>query len=403
MPMQDAKYLQVMDWVRKGIESGRFRSGDRLPSEAQLGSMFGLSRQTIRRATGELETERLVTRVQGSGTYIAAPHHTAADSDMDTGSPRSGSLPAGERKAEAASTPPEQQGGYHFPTFGSVRVPTFNIAVVSTFYESYIFPQTLKGIEHVLAKNGYAMQVSFTDNRVNRERSILQSILEKDNIDGMIVEPAKSALPNPNLGYYQAIRDSGVPILFFNASYRDFEAPCVRLDDVKIASKATQVLIDHGHKHLAGIFKGDDRQGPLRYQGFVETILRAGLKVRHEQVFWLDTPMTVNVGVIEDYLFSRIQGCTGVLCYNDEVGCQFIDLALRRGLRVPEDLSVIGIDDSYLAGIGRVPLTSFPHPKEELGRKVSEIMLRMIENPAYDGNYLFDSNLVLRDSVAPLR
>ena len=367
MPTQEAKYLQVIDWVRKGIESGHFRSGDRLPSEAQLCSMFGLSRQTIRHATGELESARLVTRVQGSGTYIAGE-------------------PGREAGPERAAAP--------------AHPATHNIAVVSTFYESYIFPQTLKGIEHVLARNGYAMQVSFTDNRLNRERSILESILEKDNIDGLIVEPAKSALPNPNLGYYQAIRDRGIPILFFNASYRDFAAPCVRLDDVKVASKATQVLIDHGHERLAGIFKGDDRQGPLRYQGFVETILRAGLKVRHEQVLWLDTPMTVNVSVIEDYLFSRIEGCTGVLCYNDEVGYQLIELALRRGIRVPEDLSVIGIDDSYLAGVGKVPLTSFPHPKEELGRKVSENMLRMIEDAAFDGNWLFDSELVLRESVA---
>ena len=369
MPTQDAKYLQVMDWVRKGIESGRFRSGDRLPSEAQLSNMFGASRQTIRHATGELESERLVTRVQGSGTYIAG----SAGSIADTAVP---------------------------PSSWSARASTCNIAVVSTFYESYIFPQTLKGIEYVLAHNGYAMQVSFTDNRINRERSILQSILEKDNIDGLIVEPAKSALPNPNLSYYQAIRDRGIPILFFNASYRDFPAPCVRLDDRKVASSATQVLIDYGHERLAGIFKGDDVQGPLRYQGFVETILQAGLKVRHEQVLWLDTPMAVNVSTIEEYLFSRIEGCTGVMCYNDEVGYQIIELALRRGLRVPEDLSVIGIDDSYLAGIGRVPLTSFPHPKEELGRKVSENMLRMIEDPAFDGNYLFDSSLVWRDSVA---
>ena len=363
MPTQEAKYLQVMEWVRKGIESGRFRSGDRLPSEAQLSSMFGLSRQTIRHATGELESARLVTRVQGSGTYIAQIPGLSSEPEERPDQPQAGDSPAAElvpSAGYAAEPLPQPAGSAPAGQIGQanvrrVRTATHNIAVVSTFYESYIFPQTLKGIEHVLAKNGYAMQVSFTDNRLNRERSILESILEKDNIDGMIVEPAKSALPNPNLGYYQAIRDRGIPILFFNASYRDFPAPCVRIDDVKIASKATQVLIDHGHQRLAGIFKGDDRQGPLRYQGFVETILRAGLKVRHEQVLWLDIPMTVNVSVIEDYLFSRIQGCTGVLCYNDEVGYQVIELALRRGIRVPEDLSVIGIDDSYLAGVGRCP------------------------------------------------
>ena len=369
MPAQEAKYRQVVEWVREGIASGRFRSGDRLPSEAQLSNMFGLSRQTIRHATGDLEAASLVTRVQGSGTYIAG---------------------SGEQ--------------LHAPgdTVGSARATTRNIAVVSTFYDSYIFPQTLKGIEYVLSKNDYVMQVSFTDNRLNRERSILESILEKDNIDGLIVEPAKSALPNPNLKYYQEIQRRGIPILFFNAFYRDFPAPCVRLDDVGIAGKATRVLIDHGHERIAGIFKGDDGQGPLRYQGFVETIMQAGLKVHHEQILWLDTPMTTDISVIEEYLFARIAGCTGVFCYNDEVGYQFIELALRRGLRIPEDLSVIGIDDSYVAGIGKVPLASFPHPKEELGKKAAENMLCMIGDPAFDGNWLFDSELVMRPSVGRL-
>ena len=161
MADQEAKYLKIIDWVKQEIAGGLLQSGDRLPSEKELSDRFGLSRQTVRHATGELERQHIVTRVQGSGTYV---------------------------------------GGIRQP----VREPKYmSIAVLSTFYESYIFPPTLKGIERVLSKNGYAMQVSFTDNRVTREREMLRQILEKDSVDGLIVEPAKSALPNPNLEMYQ--------------------------------------------------------------------------------------------------------------------------------------------------------------------------------------------------------
>ena len=70
MPMQEAKYRQVFDWIKENIEKGVFRPGERLASETELSARFGLSRQTIRHATGELAAEGYLTRVKGSGTYI---------------------------------------------------------------------------------------------------------------------------------------------------------------------------------------------------------------------------------------------------------------------------------------------------------------------------------------------
>ena len=69
-------------------------------------------------------------------------------------------------------------------------------------------------------------------------------------------------------------------------------------------------------------------------------------------------------------------------------------------MKVPEDLSIVGIDDANIAQIR--DLSSFPHPKEELGRKAAENLLHMIEDPSFDGNYLFDAQPVLRGSVKQL-
>ncbi len=357
MAQKEPKYQQIIEWVKENIENGTLHYGDKLMSEAELSSRFGLSRQTVRHATGELVNQKLVTRIQGSGTYIGSSYQPAREAKF------------------------------------------MRIAVVSTFYESYIFPPTLRGIERGLSENGYSMQVSFTDNRVGREEEILRSILEQDNVDGLIVEPAQSALPNPNLKYYEKIRSRNIPILCFNAFYPGLAAPCVRLDDEKVAYKATRLLQDAGHTRIGGIFKADDGQGPSRYEGYTKAMQEKGLHVEQRQILWLDTPMTIAMNDIEDYIFKRIEGCSAVVCYNDQVAYQLIDLALKRGIRVPEELSVTGIDDSYLAGVSRVPFTSFPHPKEALGRKVAENMIRMIENPEYNGNYLYDSEPVRRESV----
>ncbi len=357
MGTQEPKYKEVYQWALEGINSGVLRTGEKLPSENELSERFGLSRQTVRHAIDILVQEKLVQRVRGSGTYVGA----------------------GIR--------PERRERYR------------NIAVISTYVDSYIFPSVVRGIERVLAKTGYTTQIAFTGNRVSREQDILNNLMEKDMIDGLIVEPAKSALPNPNLHYYQKFKERGIPVLFFNSRYPDLDMPCVSMNDERVGQKAVEYLIQKGHRRIGGIFKSDDGQGRLRYKGFLTGILQAGIKLRGSDVVWLDTEDFLDLEQWSDYLFYRIKDCTGVVCYNDEVAYVLSGLCEKRQIQIPEQLSIVGIDNSELAVLAGVKLTSFPYPMEALGRKAAENMVNMIENPYFDGNYLFDSYVIERDSV----
>ena len=350
-------YREVIEWVQNQIASGAFREGDRMPTEKALAEQFGLSRQTIRHATGTLVEQKVLTRIQGSGTYVGC-----------IGKPRR-------------------------------TKRTMRIAVISTFYESYIFPPILKGIERALSDAGYAMQVSFTDNQVARERQILEQILSGDEVDGLLVEPSQSALPNPNLALYQKIADRRIPILFFHASYPDLPFPCVRMDDISMGREAVRILKEAGHTRIGGIFKSDDRQGKLRYQGFLQAMAEVGFSTGGEEIVWIDTPETKDLSPIGAYVLERWKNVTAAVCYNDEVAIQLVDIAERQGILIPEDLSLVGMDDANLAPVCRVPLTTLRHPKEALGRKAAENLLQMIENAAFDGNYLFPAEPVLRASV----
>lgn len=360
MAESETKYQKLKAWIKENIDNGTFKPGDKLTSEPELVTMFGISRQTVRHATGDLVKQGLLIRKKGSGTYIT----------------------------ETAFTPVV------------FREKTMNIAVISTFYESYIFPSILKGIEEVLSENGYTMQVSFTNNQIAREAQILKNLLEKDNIDAVIIEPAKSALPNPNLHYYEEIIRRGIQVICFNAEYPGLKVPCVRIDDQAIAKKATDLLISLGHKDIAGIFKSDDGQGKLRYAGYMEALLEHDCILNQNHILWLDTPMASDMSAYADYIFTRISDCQAVVCYNDQIAYQLIDLALKRGIKIPEELSVVGIDDAYLASISRVPITSFPHPKEELGKTVAANLIQLINDPSFDGNTLFDCDPIFRASTS---
>ena len=73
------------------------------------------------------------------------------------------------------------------------------------------------------------------------------------------------------------------------------------------------------------------------------------------------------------------------------------------GIRIPEDLSIASIDDSELAVLGKVKLTSVPYPMEKLGYKAAQNLLEMIKNPRFDGTYEFDVHITERDSVRELQ
>jgi len=142
------KYEELLNFIRKEIEDGNLLPGQKLASENELAEQFGISRQTVRRAIGVLEDQGVVRRVRGSGTYLNDPR-------------------------------------------GKVIENRNRIAVVTTYVDSYIFPKTIQGIERQLFERGYSVQLSFTNNTLERERSVLTHIINRGDVAGVIVEGTK--------------------------------------------------------------------------------------------------------------------------------------------------------------------------------------------------------------------
>ncbi|MBQ7776029.1 MAG: GntR family transcriptional regulator [Lachnospiraceae bacterium] len=356
MEEKNLKYQELIQYINNLIAEGALKPGDKLFSENKLADMFDISRQTVRHAIGILEEEGKVTRIRGSGTYI---------SDR-----RSLNLEKRNR-----------------------------IAVVTTYVESYIFPKTIQGIEKVLFEKGYSVQIAFTNNTVERERNVLEDIISREDVAGVIVEGTKSGLPNPNIALYKKLQEKKIPILFINTFYPEIEAPHVSLNDVEAAKKAVNYLIEKGHTQIGAIMKLDDGQGRLRYLGYIQAMEAAGLPISDSRMVWIDTDDSKQLSLCMDKILSRVEKCTALLCYNDQIAYQLVHLLKERGIDVPGRLSLIGIDDSDLARMCEVPITSLPHPKENLGAKAAENLLALIENHKYNATYEFDTRVVERETV----
>ena len=354
-----SKYMELVQWIQEQVAAKKFLPGQKMYSENELKEMFHVSRQTVRHAIGVLESEGVLVRRQGSGTYINDKRQINLENRT-------------------------------------------RISVVTTYVDGYIFPKTIQGIENVLFENGYSVQIAFTNNQISREKTILEDILSRDEVAGVIVETTKSGIPNPNLPLYEELRKKGIPVIFINSYYPLLPNPHVSLNDKMAGAEATGYLIEMGHRNIGGIFKLDDGQGHLRYAGYLEAMQKAGYDVDDSHIVWIDTVNIQKLRECKEVIMNRFGNCSAVVCYNDQVAFELVEILNGEGIRIPEDLSIVSIDDSELTILGDVTLTSVPHPMDKLGEKAALNLLQMIENPSVDGTYEFDAQVVERNSVKRL-
>ncbi len=350
------KYETVVFWVLDEIENGNLNYGDRLPSEKDLMEKFQVSRQTVRRALEALAEKGTVEGRRGSGTYVAV----------------------NRRRREKRE---------------------IRIAVMPTYVDTYIFPSIIRGIESVFSREGCTLQLSVTNNTVERERMFLKEFLQTQSIDGVIAETVKSGLPSPNLELYENLEKSGIPVLFINSFYSELDIPHVSLNDRKAGYIAAKHLLDCGHTRVGGIFKADDGQGHLRYAGYTDALMERDIKVRGSKIIWMDSEEIRDMEEEAERILKRLKGCTGCVCYNDEIANHLVGILEKAGLRVPRDISIVGIDNSSLAQFCSVPLTSVRNPVEELGRAAAERMTARICRNLKMQTEEFEPELVMRNSV----
>jgi GntR family transcriptional regulator of arabinose operon len=333
--MTDPKYMQLAEKLRGEIQNGTLTPGQRLPGENQIAAQTGFSRQTVRQALHLLEQEELTVSMRGSGTYV---------------------------REDALSQ----------------RTKQHNIAIVPTYIRDYIFPSILYGIDNVLAERGCASMLTCTHNHVGRERDVLLDLLNKP-IDGLIVEGTKTSLPNPNIDLYLQFAEKKLPVVFINSYYPELEPHgvlYVTVDDEQGGRTLCERLIRQGHRHIAGLFKSDDLQGMKRYAGYSRALVQAGLPLEDEHVVWFTTENRSYV--IEESCGRLTDGCTAVVCYNDEAAYRLIQVLTEKGIRVPDDVTVVSFDNTNYAQISPIPFYSLEHPKAQLGRVAAQKLMNVL-------------------------
>ncbi len=358
------KYLQLKKEIQSWIDGGKFSANEQLPSENELSVQFNMSRQTVRQALGEMVQDGELYRVHGKGTFVAAA----------------------ERKT-------------------SGELPT--IGLLTTYISDYIFPSIVRGAESLLRSKGYRLVLSSTDNDKMKERESLEMMM-KYNLSGLIVEPTKSAEGNPNLNYYLNLEKHGIPYLMINEKYSELDCPCLKMDDELGGFIAAEHLIRLGHRKLAGFFKIDDLQGVNRLKGFLRAHREYQIPFIPEWIirYTTEEKQRVPLQTAEELLNLKEDRPTGFVCYNDELAVLLMDAIRKLNIAVPEQLSVTGFDDSFLATATELKLTTLAHPKMEMGAQAANLLIAMIEKrkqATENGSVIYKPELIVRESTAAAR
>jgi GntR family transcriptional regulator of arabinose operon len=251
--------------------------------------------------------------------------------------------------------------------------------VITTYISDYIFPSIIRGIESRLNENNYSLLLASTNNDVAQEKKALEMMLTY-GVDGMIVEPTRSNVYNPNIAYYLSFQEQDIPFVMINAYYEELEVPYFCLNDVKSSYLATRELIAKGHTQIGIVAKMDDLQGKYRMKGFIKALAEAKLKFQPEHVLSFDTASKPQLSAnLETFLSEHLDQLSALVCYNDEVGLEVIHVCRKLGIRVPDELSIIGQDNSYMAKNASIRLTTLTHPQERMGRDAADWLIKRLQ------------------------
>lgn len=348
-----------MESIKEDIRTGKIKPGDKISSENQLANRFAVSRHTIRKALSYLEHDGVLVARHGQGTFCVETVRSTT--------------------------------------------PSHNIAVITTYISDYIFPRVIQGMDQVLTENGYSIILKNTGNSQKNEAKALEDILTK-NIDGLIIEPSKSEIFCRHMNLYERLDKLGIPYVFLQGVYPQMkDKPSIMMDDVEGGYEITKYLLEMGHKNLIGIFKIDDIQGANRHKGYIKALKEYGIFYDADRVILYHTEdrLTKPAEALREMLAEKVE-MDGIVCYNDQIAYEAIRTLNEMGIRVPEEVSVTGYDDSFIAEQARVKLTTIAHPKEHIGQLIAELLLekvRGIDEKNSKVPRVIEPELIIREST----
>ncbi len=271
------------------------------------------------------------------------------------------------------------------------------VTIVPDICDPY-FTEIIRGIEDAAMENGYLVLLGDSGQQRKRESSFINLVFTKQ-ADGMLL--LGTDLPFD----VSKSEQKNLPPLVMACEYApELELPTVHIDNLTSAFEIVNYLTQLGHKRIAQI-SGPDKAAlcQFRHQGYQQALRRAGITMNTAFCTTSDFSFEGGAKALRK-LLSLPEQPTAIFCHNDMMAIGAIQEAKRLGLRIPQDLSIVGFDDIQFSQYCDPPLTTVSQPRYEIGRQVMLMMLELLKGrDVRAGSRLLETKLVIRNSAAPPR
>jgi len=276
---------------------------------------------------------------------------------------------------------------------GLVKKRTHTLGLIIPDITNPFYPGVARGIEDGAAEAGFSVILCNSNWERGRERQYIDLVAEK-RVDGVILAPIENREEMLKTSYTDRI-----PVVYVDKAPKKTRNSFVVIDNIRGGFLATKHLIEQGYDTIGFIGASEESWYiDERLQGYKMAFEQYGLSIREEFIrlsdFKQDTGHKIICEMIDTGDYPR-----SVFAENDLLALGVMQGVRERGLRIPQDVAVVGFDDIPFAGFPEIQLSTIYQPKYEMGKKAVEVLIEQIESGRAAGTKIYlEPQLVVRGS-----
>jgi len=283
---------------------------------------------------------------------------------------------------------------------GLINNKTYTIGVIVPSIANLFFPAVIKGIECYMKKQGYIIFLTESEGLPKEEQRISKAFLDRQ-VDGIIIiDPRKENIKN---GFFEDI-STQCPTVLINGYNKGIKCDFV-LNDQEIGTvEAINYLIENGHKNIGFIRGSKSYSYDLKEEIYFGLMKKNNLKLNKENIITIEDGNSILTSELSrKVIIKRLKNnnnLTAIFACNDSMAVGVINGAKNIGLKVPDDLSVIGYDNTIISEMIDPKLTTVDQNMYKLGEVAAKRLNEIIESK--DNTYtktIINTKLILRESV----
>lgn len=272
------------------------------------------------------------------------------------------------------------------------------IGVIVPEIKHDFFSSAISGIEEVAYHAGYTIIVCQSNENFEREVVNTNSLIHQ-RVAGIVASISQNTI---NGDHFKTVVARGIPLVFFDRTCKDVEVSKVIIDDAKSAFDAVSHLISKGFKRIAHFTGPKDLEiCKLRLEGYSQALHESNIPLREDLICYGGLHEADGYNSM-DQLIKNNNLPDAIFAVNDPVAIGAFQRIKEVGLRIPEDIGIVGFSNNKITALVDPPLTTVNQPSFEMGKKSAELLIEMIESEKQSfkpKTIVLETELVIRSST----